>query len=228
MMPSPYVVRLMGASLAFLRVCALGSIAIMPSAALAWEIIAGDGSFASSDCIGRNDSVRCLADTAMACAAWSESARYMQGEYPVRHPICAVSNDFGVNVYSLAPHHLQVITYLTDTWLLQAKDIAEPGASTSWQVGDTVVDYYYAVCAPSRSCFEPLSYWVMNRESVWKLCPPTNCGGSPHLDPDYTQPLHTLIMRKVQDDHWIVLDFSRPSLHGSAGVSWLPDHWKRK
>lgn len=211
-----------------IAVLALGFIAAIPTAVSAWEIIAGDGSFASSDCIGRNDNVRCLADTAMACSAWSESARYKRDKLPKVHPICELSNDFGVTDFSLAPHHLQIITYLADIWTLEQKDIEVPGASTWWQAGDVAVDFYYAACAPMRACFERLPYWDMSREAVWKLCPPTSCEGSPHINPEYTMPLDTLIMRRIEDDRWIVLDFSHPGLNGSAGVDWIPDHWKRK
>jgi hypothetical protein len=200
----------------------------VPPAASGWEIIAGDGSFASSDCIGRNDSVRCLADTAMACSAWSESVQYKRGDIARDHSICKLSNDIGVSDFSLAPHHLQAVTYLVDIWMLEEKDIEEPGASTSWQAGDVAVDFFFAACGPLPACFERLPYWDMSREAVWKLCPATNCWGSPYIDPEYTLPLKTLIMRQQQDDRWIVLDFSRPSLHGSAGAPWMPDHWKRK
>jgi len=207
---------------------ALGLAAAMPAVAPAWEIVAGEGSFASSDCIGRDDSVRCLADTAMACSAWSESASYKRGKIAWRHPICELSNDFGVTTFSLAPHHLQVVTYGVDIWTLEEKDLGVPGASTSWQAGDVAVDFYYTVCAPLPGCFDLLPYWDMSREAVWRLCPPTNCSGSPHFAPEYTMPLDTLIMRRIEDDRWSVLDFSSPSMHGSAGVAWIPDHWKRK
>jgi hypothetical protein len=200
----------------------------VPPAASGWEIIAGDGSFASSDCIGRSDSVRCLADTAMACSAWSESVRYKRGEFAQIHSICKLTNDFGVKDFGLAPHHLQVITYHADVWTLEKRDIEQPGASTSWQPGDVAVDFFYAACAPLPACFEGLPYRDMSREEVWRICPPTNCWESPLIRPEYTLPLKTLIMRQVEQDQWIVLDFSTPSLHGSAGAVWFPDHWKRK
>jgi hypothetical protein len=207
---------------------ALGYIAAISTAASAWEIIAGDGSFASSDCIGRNDNVRCLADTAMACSAWSEPVQFKRGEFPESHPICELSNDFGVLSFGLAPQHLQVITYLTDIWTLEEKDIEVPGASTLWRAGDVAVDFYFAACSPLPACFENLPYWDMGREAVWELCPPIQCWGSPRVAPEYIMPRKTLIMRQLSPGRWTVLDFSHPGLDGSAGVSWIPDHWKRK
>ena len=203
-----------------------------------WKTIAGDKSYASSDCIGSNETLECLIDTAVACAAWTNAQNPSgPGDWP-NDPICERSElpwlVVGILGYQINWPQ-EVVIYGADVWRLEDINQWFGGWSpdTKAALGDWVVDIYALSCSPERKCLEQHPF----NPSLY--CPPVNCSGG-HFRPQPTwddafvaldQPPRNVLSRaptssllvREEPEGWRVVEVHILQLEPMRGPFWTPD-----
>lgn len=201
-----------------------------------WRLIAGDGSVATSDCIGTYETVDCLADSIAACDAWTE---FFTSDGSVQSPsICDEIPGYvdGRPFYARGPKDALVHLYRTNQWILQrAEDWGlYKDDHLNAQPGDTVLDFDSISCSPNPQCLERIDTLAPASE-ILAHCPRTYCEDTLRVQEDkdadgrtflYDEPYVTFLVRQ-QDAQWRIVAWHFPNYYGLGGGTWIPDHWKR-
>jgi len=184
-----------------------------PADAAVWKVISGDGTEVTSECLGSNETIECLVDTAIACSVWSQGIMVTVDRKHYRDSTCDSPGLLGNHDYLLlnTPKRLTRYLYLTEQWVLTVEDIPPHFADyglRSWKGGDTVVDVHAIRCTESYQCskntgqpFDP---------EFGAGCPITSCSGYPKR-PDTYDGLHydvpsvSFIIRK-EAPGWRIVD----------------------
>lgn len=219
-----------------------------------WRVISGDGAYATSGCIGSNETVDCLVDTMVACPALSRLPNESIDGSMYDHFICFAK---GMNVaLSLVPPGSQTLSnvlhfYGVHYWTLTDDDIwrpevsllgdfGDPGDSIpryqgtiprhttwfQWRTGDTVADMYVYSCEFSSQCVAALPA-RLGAKQVLTLCAPTHCiWPFGGVVDDGPLPYASIILRQ-ENDGWHVVDGYHDGMVGSTGYSWRPDRYRK-
>jgi len=209
----------------------------MASVAEEMNVISGDRTIVSSDCIGSNATPQCLADTAMACGAWSLGPDESASGEAEDDPNCLAPwlNYRSASQVLPGPTRMWLQTYLVDFWVLGEADIwhrARTGPD-AWHAGDMAADFYIAGCVPEKSCLQQISAQT-DLQTVLAQCPRTRCIGSPRISWNSDgnglhlfEPTATLILRQTASG-WEVVDwYLGVTSTGSLGDFWEPKRWQR-
>jgi hypothetical protein len=218
---------------ALVFVLVLLAAAASASSAAEWRVIAGDHSYATSDCLGSNQTAECLADTFLACEAWITSFEYTESGFSEEDPICASPglDPAMMGAYGQPVHPFLIdMFYYLDSWRLEAKDLYDysplPNSQWAWHVGDTVMDLQVLRCMPRKDCLQQYAPGTALAELRLR-CPRVDCSGSPHDSrPGVVAPALTLILR-LENGAWRHVGAYPDGLPRGA-EPWVPDHWKRK
>lgn len=220
-----------------------------------WRVIAGDGSYATSNCIGSIETPGCIADTWAACYAQPHGPLDNRSEYKPYYRFKDICRDlfkkvghmpyvwFFKSELPLPP----IQFYRTRTWTVETMDIPEKLNETvstegspayglpKMLPGDTIVEMQSASCRATNEC--------LARRKAGKVdtCPPVACYG---LEGDLVEygycnqgdgkstfeaPSQYIVLRKAEHG-WLLPHYGSPSARGyNCNTNFFPDHWvKRK
>lgn len=220
----------------------------------AWKVIAGDGSYSTSDCIGSIDTPDCIADTWAACFAQPRGPLDNRPEYRAFYRYKDICRDLfkkvgWVPVLSFYTSDLPLPPlqyYRTRTWQVESNDIPERYNEVEtmesspafglpkMRPGDTIVEMQSATCRGTNECLAKQKVGDVN------VCPPVACYGleghtSSYIcnkngkDISYAPPVQYIILRK-RGNTWVSPGAGLPGGRGySCNIDLFPDHWvKRK
>jgi hypothetical protein len=213
-----------------------------------WKLIAGDGSIATSNCIGTYETVDCLADSIAACSAWSEHYGFMlRGEpdlFPKPHPLPPPRADLCLEIpgyvdggpfFASGPKDTVLHLYKTDRWTLERPTDWNPHPHLNpAEAGDIVLDFEALSCSPDPACLRNVDPFAPADE-ILARCPRTYCEDTLDVDEgrdasgqvvSYEQPIVSFLVRQIGDE-WRVIAWYRGGYNGFGGKNWIADHWKR-
>lgn len=198
-----------------------------------WRIIAHDGSYATSDCIGTFDTPDCIADTWAACDVLGYLKDGAKDYIPENHrPMCrhllwGMGGVPAARIRWREPFHdPEIYLYRIHTWTALEEDVNQylrtdmitgdvvTKGLPSVLPGDTVLEFYPAGCYSRYKCVQE------QKADDMKACPPVSCQGfdlfgpkdqdylrigcDGYPDPDgILMPLTFIILRKV-DGSWFI------------------------
>lgn len=204
-----------------------------------WNVISGDRKTVSSTCIGTNATPQCLADSAVACGAWSTPIKFsVSGRYE-DDPICGRTPGLergGVAGLTFALPVLMEHHYLVDFWVLTETEMIESPIMEypePWQAGDLVADFYAVSCAPEKSCMSAVA--STDPSEILARCPRTHCSGTPFISRDLDGdgsllfwPWETLILRQSPEGWRVVARYNLANGKMHHDPAWVPKRWKRQ
>ena len=213
-----------------------------PLSAAEVRVLAGDGSFATSDCIATTeehspftnpiDDIQCFIDTEMACLFLQahDLSPNWKGRPDIRR-FCGDNSPGARYVQGqLMALTLMDFYYTHEIWTLSNADFPQepyplPELSKA-RAGDSVVDLWLLRCAPQTDC---LSQFPKDTpaSTLRAACPRTDCDDWSPDEADYAVPQLAYVLR-WDGNAWRVT-----AIYTDLGVArgsehWRPDHWKRK
>ena len=213
-----------------------------------WKVIAGDGSYSTSDCIGSNATLECLIDTLAACSAGVDLGEYRtDGRY--REPnVCFDHNArMGLGIfYEEAPVRTRLHYYTVDIWPLERVDDwgLDAGDHNDVAIGDVVVDYYATTCLPDKKVSDPACFQPLEPGRDAPFCPPTYCYSKFDLTCTLNEtgvevavgpwpeelvlsrlPTQSVVMRNTNEG-WLPVDWYMPHLIIWREPDWVAQRWR--
>jgi hypothetical protein len=207
-----------------------------------WKVIAGDGSYADSDCIGSNETPECYGDTMLACGMWYHPRTAARAGQHRLYTLCEDYEFFRDEFYpgelfrdgltSDPRSRYEWVFYHRDIWTLSEADIRWPGGwpYKTWRPGDTAVDIRASTCYDQPGVSRCLD--AREADPGWEPrdgCPTGICQGPAFEPPHFSDdPNPSLILRRSSKGWRLVTLYQASRLGSDASREWHPDHWKAK
>lgn len=201
-----------------------------------WKVLALDGSYVDSECIGSNETPECYGDTMLACGMWYHPELAFPAGWYRLQALCnkheLFHDGFFFYGHDFSPYKTWVF-YRLDIWTLREADIPWPGGwpYKTWRPGDTVVDFQVAYCFDQpggEACLEP-----RRADPGWQPsdgCPTgAVCEGWAFQNSGRLSGYRPALILRHSSRGWRLVSPYKEALFGSdASWEWHPDHWKAK
>lgn len=206
-----------------------------------WRVMAGDGSYFESDCIGSNETPECLAESALACQVQAHHGDIGEsGEFWQEICFGPGSPGAGGDLTDLPGWSVdRWLIYRLESWTLSEEDIGELWLEdepyNTWRPGDRAVSAWWGLCLDSRGGDE---CQVLRAEDPrWRPgdpCPGLHCYGRLFENVGHDLPDRVFVMREFPrsrqtkerwfEGWWMVDPYIEEDIPYWS-VLWRPGRW---